>query len=345
MRTWSSLFAVLTLSLLVALLAGPALAAQEPARIVYFSSPHCPFCTIVGERDLAPLQARHGDALQVRVIDTSTAPGAQALRAMWEARGVAEGRRGVPTVVIGDRVLVGAREIPESLPGLIDDALGAGGAPWPALPGLDALPSDAPIVSPRRDGWIDRVGADVPGNYVAIGLLLAMLALAAAMIPPGRWQARLSDETPLAAKVGVALVGLSAAAYLTWSETTERELVCGPIGQCNVVQHSDMATLWGLFPIAPLGALAYVALLVVYAIGALGPPQLARWAPLATLALTGFGFAFSAVLTFWQPFMIGATCAWCLISALSMTVSCALAIGAGRRQLGALLGGAHSQAA
>jgi len=35
--------------------------------------------------------------------------------------------------------------------------------------------------------------------------------------------------------------------------------------------------------------------------------------------MTCFGIAFSIYLTFLEPFVIGATCAWCLTSAIVMT--------------------------
>jgi uncharacterized membrane protein len=35
--------------------------------------------------------------------------------------------------------------------------------------------------------------------------------------------------------------------------------------------------------------------------------------------MTAFGLAFSIYLTFLEPFVIGATCAWCLTSAIVMT--------------------------
>ena len=42
---------------------------------------------------------------------------------------------------------------------------------------------------------------------------------------------------------------------------------------------------------------------------------------------------FSPLLTFWQPFIIGATCSWCLISAMTMTTCCLFNLGERRRQI------------
>ncbi|HMQ29744.1 MAG TPA: vitamin K epoxide reductase family protein, partial [Chloroflexaceae bacterium] len=45
----------------------------------------------------------------------------------------------------------------------------------------------------------------------------------------------------------------------------------------------------------------------------------ARRAGLALLLLTGAGTLFSIYLTFLEPFVIGASCMWCLSSAALMT--------------------------
>jgi uncharacterized membrane protein len=49
----------------------------------------------------------------------------------------------------------------------------------------------------------------------------------------------------------------------------------------------------------------------------------------ALLAGTVSGVAFSIYLTFLEPFVIGATCAWCLTSAILITVLMWLAAGPG----------------
>ena len=51
----------------------------------------------------------------------------------------------------------------------------------------------------------------------------------------------------------------------------------------------------------------------------------ADWAKVALLAMAAFGTLFSIYLTFLEPFVIGATCAWCLTSAVVMTLLMLLA--------------------
>jgi uncharacterized membrane protein len=51
---------------------------------------------------------------------------------------------------------------------------------------------------------------------------------------------------------------------------------------------------------------------------------------LALLGLTFTGTLFSIYLTFLEPFVIGATCAWCLTSAVLMTLLMLLSLGPGK---------------
>ncbi|HDQ72266.1 MAG TPA: hypothetical protein ENN19_09240 [Chloroflexi bacterium] len=53
---------------------------------------------------------------------------------------VPPGSQGVPMLFIGDTVLVGSHEIPEKLPGLVEQHLAAGGVDYPDIPGLKETP-------------------------------------------------------------------------------------------------------------------------------------------------------------------------------------------------------------
>ncbi len=314
-------------------------AGESTAQIVYFSSPQCPFCTVVAEEDLAPLEQQHGEALEILTVDTTTELGEESLRKLWLERDVPSTRRGVPGIVIGDQLLVGTDEISKQLPDLIDHHLQRGGVGWPDIAGLDELlEADAsPAVGDTAtDDWRNRLHRDVPGNYVSTTLLVILLLCAVAMIPARRWQQRLSEKTPFGLKVGVAGIGFAVALYLAYGETTRQDLFCGPVGQCNIVQHSDMAMLFGVLPLAVLGALAYGTLLALYLFRRYHSSKWTHLTPTATLVLTLCGFGFSILLTFWQPFVIGATCSWCLISAMTMTACCLFNLGEGRRQIGEL---------
>ena len=103
-------------------------------RAVLFYSPACPHCQEVKENVLPPLMKEYGSRLQIGGADTST-PGGQALyQSAIDYFGIQN--RGVPTLIIGDVVLIGSIEIPDQLPGLIEKGMSSGGLDWPAIPGL-----------------------------------------------------------------------------------------------------------------------------------------------------------------------------------------------------------------
>jgi uncharacterized membrane protein len=113
--------------------------------------------------------------------------------------------------------------------------------------------------------------------------------------------------------------------YLTSVEAGGSLAVCGPIGDCNAVQQSRYAVLFGTFHISLLGLIGYVAILAAWLVAHFGTNRVSNWAKLAILGLTVFGTAFSIYLTYLEPFVIGATCSWCLVSAIMITAQTWLA--------------------
>jgi uncharacterized membrane protein len=130
----------------------------------------------------------------------------------------------------------------------------------------------------------------------------------------------------------LSLVGLAVAGYLAYVETQAAAAVCGPVGDCNAVQSSPYARLFGV-PIGLIGVAGYVAILAVWAWG-----RRAAGALPATLLvlMSAFGVAFSIYLTYLELFVIRAVCMWCITSAVIMTllllVSIWLAAGATAKQ-------------
>lgn len=109
------------------------------------------------------------------------------------------------------------------------------------------------------------------------------------------------------------IAGLIVAGYLAYVEVTASDATCGAIGDCNAVQQSPYASVMGL-PVGVLGIIGYVVILVLWA---LRKPQ-AGWVDALLLLVALFGVAFSTYLTYLEPFVIGATCTWCLLSAVTM---------------------------
>jgi uncharacterized membrane protein len=76
--------------------------------------------------------------------------------------------------------------------------------------------------------------------------------------------------------------------------------------------------LFGILPIGILGVFGYVSILATWWVTRMGHVRLVKiaWAVLSGMVL--FGVLFSTYLTFLEPFVIGATCIWCLTSAVIM---------------------------
>jgi uncharacterized membrane protein len=112
--------------------------------------------------------------------------------------------------------------------------------------------------------------------------------------------------------------GIAVAGYLAFVETANTNPVCGPVGNCGDVQNSKYAILFGILPIGILGLAGYFAILVAWLVRHFGPAALNKWSDLAIWGFCIFGVLFSTYLTFLEPFVIGATCMWCITSAVFM---------------------------
>lgn len=116
------------------------------------------------------------------------------------------------------------------------------------------------------------------------------------------------------------IAGLVVASYLTFVESTGAQVACGPSGGCSTVQNSKYAVLFGILPIGVLGLLGYLAILAAWVAWQFGPHTIKKTASLAIWAMCVFGVLFSIYLTFLEPFVIGATCMWCISSAVLMII-------------------------
>lgn len=393
---------LLLLVLMLATLAMPT-HAQDTSPVVYailFYSPTCPHCHQFITEDLPPIQERFGDQLQVLFVDVSQTQGAALFQAAINVLDFPEGRAGyVPTMLIGETVMIGGDEIPSMMPTLVSDGLAAGGIGLPPVPEIQAAMQGS-LNSAASDGtsgaiqstyteeqtWQDRFANDSTGNGLAVAVLgllvfglvmqiggeiqtlrdhkpslwqsesarrwvvMALAALStgvvvtlvlengefsvptllAVIVAAGLvgivwriWQGqpesvRQSENLLYSLIPVIAVLGMIVAGYLAYIEIREDEAVCGAVGDCNSVQQSDYARLFGVLPIGVLGLIGYVAILGAWWLSRRPTSDLAPLAHMAGLAMAIGGVGFSVYLTFLEPFVIGATCAWCLTSALLM---------------------------
>lgn len=399
--------------LMIALLAVVPTQAQEPVvHAVLFYSQTCPHCHKVITEDLPPLVEKYGDQLVIVGIDTYTEEGRQLYQSAIEHFQIPQERLGVPTLIIGGKVLVGSLEIPEQLPGLIETGLADGGINWPdwslfqellkvqgeteatsespaETAETDQLPSNqvtntpivtqiadvvldeqntpvvagtavvenaptapeqpadapvggskaelsdqdvasegqAPVIGTQLDETVfdaepltlaERFARDKVGNTFSVVLLIGMVL---SVIGVGINVSRLAVNMkpwPLWVVPVLLLIGMIVAIYMSYVEITQADVVCGPVGDCKTVQQSSYALLFGILPIGVLGIMGYLAIGLAWILAFFGPVKWRSVSMLIVWMLCAFGALFSIYLTFLEPFVIGATCAWCLTSAIVM---------------------------
>ena len=330
------LFALTLILLVLTLLpAGRVLAQNGPpvVRAILFYSNTCPHCDQVINIDLPPLFEKYGDQLDIIGFETSN-PEAQALfystiEYYMEYHDLPPDRAGgVPMLIVGEHVLIGSYEIPTELPGIIEEGLANGGIPLPEIPGLAEMVDDAAPATeghaeesslPEKLTMSERFALDPAGNTVSVIVLLGMLLVVGMVAVNFQRPVATPKEFPNWLLPTLAAIGLVAALYLSYVEITQTQAICGPVGDCNTVQQSRYATLFGILPVGVLGAIGYVLIFAAWGIQHHGQES---WRPNAAKALwlmAGFGTLFSIYLTFLEPFVIGATCMWCITSAVVQT--------------------------
>ena len=345
------LFALLIIALsLGAFLPAQAQEAPPVVHAVLFFSPTCPHCEQVINQDLPPLFEKYGNQLQILGINTTIPEGQALYQAAITAFQVPQERMGVPALVIGDDYLVGSVEIPAQLPGLIEQHLAAGGLDYPDIPGLSEIvemaesqsgeapahsgdtPADeaaapameAELTIPQESGPTNPMLAqfmlDPVANSIAVAMLFVMIGSIVWVVVRFVRPQPAQEFAPKWLIPVLSVFGMGVAFYLSYVETSGAEAFCGPVGDCNAVQLSPYATLFGFLPVGLLGLVGYVLLLLGWAVQHYGPENL-RWvAAIAVWGMAFFGVLFSIYLTFLEPFVIGATCMWCITSAILQTI-------------------------
>ncbi|MCL4489297.1 MAG: hypothetical protein M1570_14375 [Chloroflexi bacterium] len=311
----------------------------------------CPHCEEVIDRVLPPLQEKYGDQLDIRMVEVRTTQDVDQLYQTAARFGVPKDQTGVPFLIVGDQALVGSDQIPAELPALIEKYIAAGGVDLPATTGLIAKPvptpaSSSPICAATGPDCGTETAKDLPvqtmlrtdpagfvlASVVMLGMLTALVRVALGM----RHRGKKSIPAWMNAAVPILVVfGLGVAGYLAYVEVFEVSAICGPVGHCNAVQQSPYARLFGVLPIGVLGVVGYLAILGTWLIGQVRSDGLALRARRVAFVFAAFGVLFSLYLTFLEPFVIGAVCAWCLSSAVIMTALMVLLTHLERRSLSA----------
>ena len=321
MRKWIGAVILVGISLVTPILNWRWAGAQEPViNAVLFFSPTCSHCHKVMNDDLPPLQDQYGSQLQILEINVQSSEGQRVYQDYLQKFNVPDERLGVPALVVGDRYFIGSVEIPQFFPGEIENGLAAGGIDWPDLNGLQNYLEEFGLSSPEKLTVGEIFTQDPLGNSISAAVLLGMVLSVVGVWNLYNRDDRNVSQWPKWVIPVLTLIGLAVAIYLTYIEFTHTEAVCGPVGDCNAVQGSQYAQLFGFIPVALLGVLGFLGVGTAWAVHTFGDEQYRQRSGTVLWTLALLGTLFSIYLTFLEPFVIGATCAWCITSALAMTL-------------------------
>ncbi|MBI5298490.1 MAG: vitamin K epoxide reductase family protein [Chloroflexi bacterium] len=310
-------------TLFALLLASPWITAQAQGdqpivRAVMFWQMGCPHCEETLEQTLPPLQEKYGAQFELRLIEVASVDDIKTLYDVGAAYGLTREETGVPMLILGEDLLVGSDQVREQLPALIEERLAQGGIDWPTNPILaEFLPAGSPAPAlvdvapekPKNDGFALAIGIMV---FMAAALIYSLTAFYRGQVFPlpawGDWL------IPVLIVIGIGVAG-----YLSYIETQPVEPICGPIGDCKSVQHSEQAVLFGILPVGIFGLLGYFGLLAAW-LARRYLPALEKPATVGFWGMAFFAVVFSLYLTYLEPFVIHAVCIWCLSSAVLVTL-------------------------
>jgi uncharacterized membrane protein/glutaredoxin len=298
-------------------------------RTVLFYSNGCPYCDEVLSNTLPPIQEKYQSELNILLVEVSSLSNVDQLYALGSALGLTKEQISVPFLLIDHTALIGVDEIKAQLPGLIDKYLASGGLSLPDIPLLNEMLTTGTAITDYNPAVQvpaqPQATTNPSGMVVAWAIMIFMLMAVILIIPiillafQGKPLPTLHRWLDFAIPV-LAIIGLGAAVYLTYVEITHANALCGPVGDCNAVQSSSYAKLFGVIPIGLVGAVGYIAILAGWLWRRLRSDAVAKAAGPIMFGGALFGTLFSIYLTYLELFVIHAVCIWCLSSAVIITV-------------------------
>ena len=326
---------ILMTVLLISLTIVSPVQAQTPelpvVHAVMFWMAGCKHCEETISLTLPPIYEKYGQQFDLTLIQIYGVEEIDALYSLAESYGIEKKYVGVPFLVIDDKPLVGSQQVRLQLPGLIEENLAKGGVelsdrseilPLLALAPASDSPTPVSLSDESVETQVSRNNGFELAMVVMVGMGLALLyAFTRLIYAMYKGASGFSMPTWRAWIIPVlSLVGLLVAIYLSYIEMTLSEAFCGPVGDCNAVQASRYARLFGFLPIGLLGIFGYLAILFTWWAGRQNWKIISSYAPLALFGMALFGTLFSVYLTYLELFVIYAVCIWCVSSAVIMTL-------------------------
>jgi uncharacterized membrane protein len=295
--------------------------AQEPSvRTILFYSPDEEACRAFLNDVLPPLLVEHGQNLTVLTIDVDNAEGRDLYQSALSAMDIPPDDQFIPLIVMENAYLSGLADIREKLPGLIADRLQGGGTEWPDIPGMEDILRKAGFTRAPETPW-EKFASDLVGNTLAVIVLAGLiLSLFFSILVTFRPAPKFLSDIPDWVFPVLLIVGFAVASYLTHAELTQSDVICGGISRCQDVHESQYSRIFGVITVGEFGILGYLLIGLAWLAHRYLRGRIRTAAAIAMYGFAVFGVTYSSYLTFLEPFVIGATCLWCLASAVVMSL-------------------------
>ena len=171
------------------------------------------------------------------------------------------------------------------------------------------------------DYFYSNYQKDPIGNGIAVVVLFGMIYSLGYIFKLFISKATVGEITLTSLYPLLCLIAMGIAMYLFMSGLMENELSCGPVGECNTVQQSKYSKLFGVIPVSLLGVLAYSICIMFWLAARYDIGNQRNLYVVSAWVCSVAAVCFFAYLTFLEPFVIGATCIWCVTSATITTIS------------------------
>jgi uncharacterized membrane protein len=320
---------IFSLVTLVGITANPQAASaqndQPLVQTILFWTEGCPYCTQALTETLPPLQEKYQAQLSILLVEVATVEDIEKLYSLGADLGYTKEQVHVPFLLVDHSALIGVDEIRDRLPDLVEEYLTSGGKEYPDMPQLNEMLSrgvaftafdTSPKLIQQAETGNNSLGMALA--WVIMVVMILALVLSIVMIvrafngrPLGKINRWLDIAIPI-----LSLIGLGADPLVCRAHDTQ---AMGPVGDCNAVQSSPYAKLFGILPIGVVGALGYIAILAAWLWQRFRTDALARIAGPVMFGMALFGTLFSIYLTYLELFVIHAVCLWCLSSAVLIT--------------------------
>ncbi|MBU2515465.1 vitamin K epoxide reductase family protein [bacterium] len=311
-------------------------ASKTTLKAVLFYKTDCQECETAIQNILPKYVKKLDSKLKILAINNSISEGASVFLDTLLTLNIPAYSQ-LPILIIGSHILTGLDDINQNLPGVLSAPSDATVYDWPQVSSINSLvkkiqqmesvPSAKWIDGNTEQGFSETVNTfkynfkkDIVGNSIALIVLIGMLmAVVFGIIlfvkRPMTESCSISVAYPI-----LGITALSIAGYLFYSGVVESELMCGPVGECNTVQQSKYAMLFNVIPVSLLGIVNYCVGLICWIQSKLANKTLNAYFVILGWGTSVCGVGFFIYLTFLEPFIIGASCAWCLTAATLTTL-------------------------